>query len=328
MNVKQQSRIEKPVFRIMMLVMALLLCGVSLLQAQDYPSKTINLVIPFGAGGASDVTARAFVHLSNELLGQPMIVQLKPGGGGAIGTEFVAQSKPDGYNALMGHANCNSILPAIEGRSKGPEEMEPVCRINIQNTVYYVRSDSPFKSIKDVIAYAKANPGRLSFGNSGTWSVTDLEWRWLEIKAGMQTRNVPHDGGGQQLLALLGGHIQVAMLATTFSLPHFKAGKLRPIAIQGPKRHPDFPGVPCMKEEGFDTGLDGLWKAVMLPKGTPRPIVDKLAGFFKKVSENKQVIESLHKMGDEFHYLGPDDFAKYWRKDYQVYKDMAKMFGK
>ena len=311
------------------LAMVILPCwGFSVLQAQDYPNKPINLVIPFGAGGASDVTARAFVHLSPEILGQPMIVQLKPGGGGAIGTEFVAQSKPDGYNVLMGHTNCNCILPAIEGRSRGPEDMDAVCRINIQNTVYYVRSDSPFKSIKDVIAYAKANPGKLSFGNSGTWSVTDLEWRWLEIKAGMQTRNVPHDGGGQQLLALLGGHIQVAMLATTFSLPHFKAGKIRPLAIQGPKRHPDFPGVPSMKEEGFDTGLDGLWKAVMVPKGTPKPVIDKLAGFFKQISENKQVIESLKKMGDEFHYLGPDDFAKYWRKDYQVYKDMAKMFKK
>lgn len=325
---QRKFRIGKLTFCALLMATVFPLLAFSTLQAQDYPTKPINLVIPFGAGGASDVTARAFVHLSPEMLGQPMIVQLKPGGGGAIGTEFVAQAKPDGYNILMGHTNCNSILPAIEGRSRGPEDMEAVCRINIQNTVYYVRADSPFKTIKDVIAYAKANPGKLTFGNSGTWSVTDLEWRWLEIKAGMQTRNVPHDGGGQQLLALLGGHIQVAMLATTFSLPHYKAGKLRPLAIQGPKRHPDFPGVPSMKEEGFDTGLDGLWKAVMVPKGTPRPIVEKLALFFKNISENKQVIESLAKMGDEFNYLGPDDFAKYWRQDYQVYKGMAKMFGK
>jgi tripartite-type tricarboxylate transporter receptor subunit TctC len=325
---QKKFRIGRLTHCMLLMAMVFPLFAISTLQAQDYPTKPINLVIPFGAGGASDVTARAFVHLSPEILGQPMIVQLKPGGGGAIGTELVAQSKPDGYNVLMGHTNCNCILPAIEGRSRGPEDMDAVCRINIQNTVYYVRSDSPFKTIKDVIAYAKANPGKLSFGNSGTWSVTDLEWRWLEIKAGMQTRNVPHDGGGQQLLALLGGHIQVAMLATTFSLPHYKAGKIRPLAIQGPKRHSDFPGVPSMKEEGFDTGLDGLWKAVMVPKGTPRPIIEKLASFFKKISENKQVIESLTKMGDEFHYLGPDDFAKYWRKDYQVYKDMAKMFKK
>lgn len=325
---KKECGVKQLVFCLFLCVAIVPFFGVSSLKAQDYPTKPINLVIPFGAGGASDVTARAFVHLAPEILGQPMIIQIKPGGGGALGTELVAQSKPDGYNVLMGHTNCNSILPAVEGRSKGPEEMAAVCRINIQNTVYYVRSDSPFKTIKDMIAYAKANPGKLSFGNSGTWSVTDLEWRWLEIKAGMQTRNVPYDGGGPQLIALLGGHIQVAMLATTFSLPHFKAGKLRPLAIQGPKRHPDFPGVPCMKEEGFDTGLDGLWKAVMAPKGTPRPVIEKLSLFFKKISENKQVIESLTKMGDEFNYLGPDDFAKYWRQDYQVYKEMAKMFKK
>lgn len=300
--------------------------GLSNLQAQDYPNKTINLVVPLGVGGSSDLTARTFVHLSPEILGQPMVIQIKPGGGGAIGTEYVYQAKPDGYNILLGHSNCNSVLPALEGRSRGPEDMEAVCRINIQNTIYWVQSSSPFKTLKDVIDYAKANPGKLSFGNVGTWSVTDLEWRWLEIKAGMKTRNVPYDGGGQTLLGLLGGHVQIAMISPTQSLPHYKAGKLRPLAIEGPNRYAELPNVPSMKELGYDTGLEGLWKGVMAPKGTPRPVIEKLASFFKKITENKQVVESLGKLGDEFNYMGPDEFAKYWREDYKVYKDMAKMF--
>jgi tripartite-type tricarboxylate transporter receptor subunit TctC len=319
-------KIGKMTFCLLVIFSVCTFLSFSTLQAQDYPNKSINLVVPLGVGGSSDLTARTFVHLAPELLGQSMIIQIKPGGGGAIGTEYVAQAKPDGYNVLLGHSNCNSVLPALEGRSRGPEDMDAVCRINVQNTIYWVQSGSPFKTLKDVIDYAKANPGKLSFGNVGTWSVTDLEWRWLEIKAGMKTRNVPYDGGGATLLGLLGGHVQVAMISPTQSLPHYKAGKLRPLAIQGQNRYAELPNVPSMKELGYDTGLEGLWKGVMVPKGTPRPIIEKLAGFFKKITENKQVIESLAKLGDEFHYMGPDEFAKYWRQDYQIYKDMAKMF--
>jgi tripartite-type tricarboxylate transporter receptor subunit TctC len=323
---RRHFRIGKLVWCVLLIVSVFPFLSFSTLQAQDYPNKPIGLVAPMGIGGSSDLTARTFVHLSPEILGQQMLIQLKPGGGGAIGTEYVYQAKPDGYTLLLGHTNCNSILPALEGRSRGPEDLESVCRINVQNSIYWVRSDSPFKTIKDMIDYAKANPGKLSFGHPGTWSFADLEWRWLEIKAGIKTRSVAYDGGGEALIGLLGGHIQVASIPPTPTLPHYKAGKLRPLAVQAQVRYAGLPNVPSMKEEGYVTGLEGLWKGVMAPKGTPRPVIEKLAAAFKKMTENKQVIASLAKLGDEFHYMGPDEFAKYWRDDYQVYKDMAKMF--
>jgi tripartite-type tricarboxylate transporter receptor subunit TctC len=216
----------------------------------------------------------------------------------------------------------------MEGRSRGPEDLESVCRINVMSYIYYVHTDSPFKKIKDLIDYAKVNPDRLTFGNSGTGSVVDLEWRFLEMKAGIKTRIVPHDGGGKVITAILGGHIQVAILPSTQSISHYRAGKLRPLAIQGSKRFSELPNVPSIVEEGYDLGIEGVWMGIGAPKGTPRPIIEKLAGGFKKMTENKQVIENYAKLGNEFHYLGPDEFAKFWRKDFQNYKEMAKIFKK
>jgi tripartite-type tricarboxylate transporter receptor subunit TctC len=129
------------------------------------------------------------------------------------------------------------------------------------------------------------------------------------------------------LVALLGGHIQVTMTFLTQYLPHFRAGKLRPLAVYGNKRYPELPDVPTVAEEGFVQATPGgIWKAVMAPKGTPRPIIDKLALGFKKMTENQQAVESLKKLGDNFGYQGPDEFEKFWREDYQTFKKLSTKF--
>jgi tripartite-type tricarboxylate transporter receptor subunit TctC len=125
-----------------------------------------------------------------------------------------------------------------------------------------------------------------------------------------------------------GGHVQVAAFSPGAGLPHVRAGKIRPLAFIGPKRHPDAPNVPTMIEEGYDDGLDGNWQGFLAPKGTPRPIIEKLAAGFKKMTENPRAIAGFQKLGEEFGYMGPDEFAKYWRKDFQIYKEMGKMFKK
>jgi tripartite-type tricarboxylate transporter receptor subunit TctC len=299
------------------------------LHAQEFPTKPINLVIPFGSGGSSDLTARTFVQLSTEYLGQPMIIQIKPGGGGAIGSEFVAQAKPDGHTLLLGHINCNSILPAVEGRSKGPDDLAVVGQINTLYSMFVVQANSPFKTLKDMVEWAKANPDRLTFGNIGNWGVTEFEWRYLASKTGMKTRMVPYDGGGEALIGLLGGHVQTAILAPTQSLPHIRAGKLRALAVTGPKRNSELPDVPAMTEEGYAVAVPGgVWKAVFAPKGTPQPVIDKLSAAFKKMTENKQAIASLKQIGDEFAFMGPDEFTKYWRSEFQNIKEMGKTLKK
>ena len=325
---RREFRIRKLGFCVLLMAAVFPFWGLSTLQAQDFPNKPINLIVASAAGGSSDLTGRTFVHLSQEILGQPMILQIRPGGGGAIGTELVYQAKPDGYTLSLAHSNWNSVLPALEGRSRGPDDMESVCRINVQNVIYWVQSSSPFKTMPDVIDYAKANPGKLAFGNSGSWSVTDLMWRWFELKAGLKTRNVTFAGGGETIIALLGGHIQISSIGPPQSLPHYRAGKLRPLAVEAPTRYKGLPNVPTMKELGYNNGLEGLWKAVLAPKGTPRPIIDKLAAGFKKMTEHKQAIDALEQLGEDFEYMGPDEFAKYWREDYAIYKEMATLFKK
>jgi tripartite-type tricarboxylate transporter receptor subunit TctC len=320
--------IGRVAFCVLLFAALLSFFGFSALQAQDFPNKPINLVIASAAGGQADLMARNLSPLSPEIFGQPLIIQIRPGGGGAVGTELVHQAKPDGYTLSMGKANWSSILPALEGRSRGPEDMEAICRINTAYTFYFVQAGSPFKTFKDIIDYAKANPGKLTYGNSGVWSLTDLEWRWIEMKAGIQTRNVAYEGGGASILGLLGGHVQVAAFSPGAGLPHYRAGKLRPLAFAGLRRHPDLPNIPTLIEEGYDTGLDGNWQGILAPKGTPRPVIEKLAAGFKKMTENKQAIAGMTQLGEEFSYMGPDEFAKYWRKDYQIYNDLAKMFKK
>jgi tripartite-type tricarboxylate transporter receptor subunit TctC len=302
--------------------------GAQGLQAQDFPTKPINLYIPFGAGGSSDLTARVMTNIQENYFGQPLVVHLKPGGGGAIASEFVAQAKPDGYTLLFGHTNCNSILPAVEGRSRGPGEYTPVCRISTVYGFMVAKPDAPFKTFKEMVAWAKAHPGELSFGNTGAWSVTDFMWKQIEQKLGFKSRIVTYTGGGKALVGVLGGHVMVSHGAPTQLLPHLRAGKLRALAHSGPARHPDMPDVPSAEEAGYGFAAFGSWKGILAPKGTPKPVVDKLALAFKKITENKQAIANLRKLGDEFGYMTGEEFEKFWRADFEKYKELSKAFKK
>lgn len=296
-------------------------------QAQDFPTKPVTVLIPFGPGGASDLTLRTFVHLAPEILGQPMIVQPKPGGAGAIASEIVAQAKPDGYTLLFGHTNSNSILPAIEGRSKGPDDLVSVCRVNTSGTVFIAQPNAPFNNFKEMVAWAKANPGTLSVSVATAWSMVDFTWKQMEQVLGLKLRIVTYDGGAEALVGLLGGHVQASLLSLPQTLPQIKAGKLKALAYNGETRHPDLPDIPTAKEQGYDRVLT-VYKAYMAPKGTPRPVIDKLALGVKKMLEKKEVVEAIRKLGDEVQYQGPDEFAKYWRTEYETYKELGKMFKK
>ncbi len=299
--------------------------GASPASAQEFPTKPINLIIPFGAGGASDLTVRTFIDRAPEFLGQPIVLQMKPGGGGAIASEIVAQSKPDGYTLLFGHTNSNSILPAIEGRSKGPDDLAAVCRVNTSGTVFLAQPSAPFRSLNEMIAWAKTNPGKLTVSTAGTWSAVGFTWKRMEQVLGVKLRIVSYDGGAEALVALLGGHVQASLLALPQSLPHIRAGKLRALAWSGPRRHPDLPDVPTAAEEGYDKTLS-VFKGVMAPKATPRPVIEKIALAFEKMLETDRAVEGIRQLGDQIEYLGPDEFEKYWRVEFETFKVLGQMF--
>ena len=299
----------------------------TIVEAQEYPTKPIVLVIPMGAGGSHDLTARAVTSVAVDYLGQPFIIQLKPGGGGAIGTELVAKAQPDGYTLLMGGPGWNTTLPAIEARSKGPDDLAAVCRINYTPAFIVTRPDLPYKTFKGMLEWAKAHPGQLVFGHSGTWGHSDLAWKLLMKQTGITTKSVPHDGGGPALMAILGGHIDVNSSNIPVALPYVKAGKLVPLVILDDKRDPNFPDVPTAREEGVDL-VCLMWRGILAPKGTPRPMIDKLAAAFRKMTQDKTVLSMIKQMGDGIYYLGPDEFAKVWREEYEAQKELRKVFKK
>jgi tripartite-type tricarboxylate transporter receptor subunit TctC len=292
-------------------------------SAQDgFPNKPIKLIIPAAPGGSHDLTARAVTSVASQYLGQPIIVELKPGGGGAIGTEEVARAPADGYTLLMGGPNWNTTLPAVEGRSKGPDDMEPVCRINYSPVMAAARLDAPYQTFKDMIQWAKDNPGKLVFGHTGPWSQSDLTWKQISKITGIETRNVPHDGGGPSTLALVGGHIDVAINPTTTFYAQLQAGKIRPLAVLDDERDPSFPDVPTARESGVDVTYD-LWRGIIAPKGTPKEVIDKLSAACKQMVEDPSVVALVEKLGDRIQYLSAEEFGPVWREEFELHKALG-----
>ena len=204
--------------------------------AEEFPSKPVTLVIPVGAGGSHDLTARALASVAPQYLGHPVIIQLKPGGGGAIGSDFVAKSKPDGYTLLFGGPGWSTTLPAIEGRSHGPDTLAAVCKINHGALVWTVNAAKPWQNLKELVEWAKANPGKLVHATTGPWGVADLPVKQLMKEHDFTAHLVPYDGGGPALLAILGGHADSNINPLPQMLPHIRSGKLRAIAVLQAKR--------------------------------------------------------------------------------------------
>jgi tripartite-type tricarboxylate transporter receptor subunit TctC len=299
--------------------------------AQEYPTKPVTVVIPQPPGGASDLIFRAVTSVAAEYLGEPIINRLMPGGLGAVGSDFVAKAPPDGYTLLAGALGWNTALPAIEGRGKGPDDLVAVCRINYNPTLIVAKADAPFKTWKQLMAWVRENPGKLTVGTPGPWSPPDMAWKLIVQQTGIRVRIVPFHGGGPMFVALLGGHIDVGHARPIMYYPYKGTGKLVPLLLLDEKRHPDLPDFPTSIEEGLDSQINVVsrpWAGIMAPKGTPRPIVDKLATAFKKMVEDKTVIAMLKRFGDSINYLGHEEFTKYWREEYEFYKELGKTLKK
>lgn len=291
--------------------------------AQEFPTKPIELVIPYGPGGSHDLTARALASVAHQYLGQPLVVALRPGGGGAVGSQYVARAKPDGYTLLLGGSGPNTIFALVQKAPTGPDQFAPVARINHSPAIFSVRADAPWKTLREAIDYMKKNPGKLNFANTGTWGAADLPMRMLARAADVEYNNVPYDGGGPALLAVLGGHADASFLFAAQLLPQIAAGKMRALAVTDTRRLHDLPRVPTVREEGVDLVFT-QWRAVLAPKGTPQPIRDKLEGAFRKITEDKAVQELIRQLGDEVQFEGGKEFEATWRAEWeQVAKIVA-----
>ena len=306
----------------LLMACAAVLASVAGAAAQDFPTKPVELLIPFGPGGSHDLTARAVASVAHQYLGQPLLVVLKPGGGGAVASQQVIRAKPDGYTLLFGGSGPNTTFALVQKAPIGPDQFQPVARINYSASFLAVRADSPLKTLRDFVDYAKKNPGKLNFANTGPWGAADLPMRIFAKAAGIEYNNIPHDGGGPALLAVLGGHADATFGFTAQLTPQVAAGKMRLLGFTDVKRHPDFKNVPTLKEEGYDAVFT-MWRSVLAPKSTPPAVVEKLEAAFKKLSEDRSFKALIRSLGDEVHFQGGKEFDKTWREEWEQHSKVA-----
>ena len=293
-----------------------------------YPSRPIRIVVPFAAGGPSDIMARTLAQKLTLAWGQPVVVDNRTGAAGIIGADAVAKSAPDGYTLLQAQVG-DTISVSLY--SKLPYNFEkdfaPITLAGLTPFILVAHPSVPARDLRELIALAKAKPGTLSFGSSGAGTASHLAGELLKSSAGIDITLVPYKGQAPATADLLGGQIAMMINNPITSLAHVKTGKLRALAVSTGKRFSQLPEVPTVAESGLP-GFDvGFWLGVLAPAGTPRPIVDKLNGALVKALREPDVIERLAGLGVEIVANSPDDFARVVRADIVKWAKVVKDSG-
>jgi tripartite-type tricarboxylate transporter receptor subunit TctC len=292
--------------------------------AQSYPTKPVRLIVTYPPGGSSDLMSRVYGAKLSELWGQPVIVESKPGAAGSIGMDFAAKQPGDGYTFVVGNLQPVAVNPLL---SQVPYNIQKdfvaVSQISQGPNVLVVQADSPFKSLADVVAYAKANPGKLNYGTSGPGSVSHLSAEMLKNITKAQVVEVPYKGGVLAVQDLLGGQIQFIFSDTLPAMQHIRAGKLRALCVTGEQRYELLPEqTPCQNDA---RGLAAVnWWGVLYPAGTPRPIVDKLQADTVKALADPDTKKRFADLGVETKSSTPAEFSAFIKAETDKYAKLIK----
>lgn len=269
------------------------------LHAEDFPARPITWIVPYAPGGITDTNSRLVAEEMSRVLGQPVVVDNRAGGGGIVGTEQAARARADGYTMIyvtQGTIAANVSLK--KSLSYDPlTSFVPVRLIAQTPNLFVARQDAPFSTVKDLVAYAKANPGKLSFASSGVGTATHLVSELFKTVAGIEMLHVPYKGSAPAINDLIAGRIDVMFDYQVSAGPHVEAGKLKPLAVTSPERMSAVPGVPTMIEAGFPGVTTESWSGIMVPAGTPPEIVDKLAAAAKVAVVSERVRAYNDKFG-------------------------------
>ncbi|MGZ5118271.1 MAG: tripartite tricarboxylate transporter substrate binding protein [Burkholderiales bacterium] len=266
-------------------------------SAQSFPTKPVRLVVPLAPGGGGDIVARIIGQKISEPLGQPVIVDNRPGGSTIIGTELVARSAPDGYTLVMATSS-HGINPSLYKLPFDPiKDFTPVCFFATSPMMLTVHPNVPAKTVKDLIAVAKANPGKLNYASSGTASIVHLAGELFNVSAGVQTVHIPYKGTGPALNDLLSGQIDMMFASPVPTIPHVKAGKLRAIAMASTQRSPAMPELPTVAEGGIPGFEAATYFIVLGPANMPAAVVSKLNGEMIKAAQLSDVKDRLSTQG-------------------------------
>ena len=272
---------------------------VGVAQGQGFPERPVKIIVPFTPAGSSDIVARAMADGASEVLGQPVVVENTPGAGGNVGTLRAARSPADGYTLVqctIGTCSINGSLYANPGFDV-QKDFVPVFLTGGVMNVFTVNNNFPAKTMQDMVAWAKANPGKLTFGSSGIGASNHLAPEWLAFLTGISMIHVPYKGSGPAIIDLIGGQIMMFNDNEPSILPQIKSGKVRALAVTGPQRSRALPEVPTMEEAGYKGFVVEPWFGFMAPKGTPQPVVDKLNAAFNAALANPRVRKRLEEAG-------------------------------
>lgn len=301
-------------------------CGVAQAQA-NYPERRITFVVPYPPGGATDVTARMLAQKLSEAWKQPVIVENKPGAGGIVGNDFVAKAAPDGYTVLVAITqiiqapSLNATLPYDVAK-----DLAPIAQVCLSTIALVVPEQQPFKTLKEYVDFAKANPGK-PYGSFGNATTSHLYGELLKKTAGFDMTHVPYRGSAPMLNDLLGNQVTGAFIDLTTGMPQIKAGKIRPLAVGGEKRNPFLPNVPTMAEQGFPGFEAEGWVGLLVPAATPKPIIDKLSAELAKIIASPEGVEKIQTFSMVPVGGGAEVFAKALKTDQQRWADVVKATG-
>ncbi len=308
----------------------LLACGVA--QAQDaFPSRSITMIVPFPPGGVADSTGRPTAAALEKVLKQPVAITNRPGAGGAVGNAAVANAKPDGYTVLMALSSISVIPEADKLFNRKPaytlDQFAPVALVSADPVILVVHPSLPVKTVKEVIALARKQPGELSFSSSGVYGALHMPMEMFLHAAKLKMRHVPTTGGGPAITQLLGGHVTMTAGGPAAITSHVKAGKLRPIVTWGAERHPNYKEVPTFKEQGMDI-VYYIWAGMFVPAATPEPVVKVLRDAVRQAVADADFRSQMAKVNSPVNYLDAPDFAKYVDADAKRLAAVVKVVGK
>jgi len=295
-----------------------LLLGQGTVQAQvNYPTKPIRILVGFAAGGNTDIVTRTLAARMQDVLGQPVIVENKPGAGGVVATDFVAKAAPDGYTLLMSSLGPHTISPSLL-KSVGFDplaDLAPISNVTFNALVLMVNPTVPARSVSELINYAKANPGKLNFGSSGVSGTTHLSGEVFNTMTGTKLVHVAFRGGPPAIGALLAGDIQMMFANISDALPQIRGNKVRPLAVTSTKRVPQLPDLPTLAESGL-SGYDvGPWNGLVAPAKTPPEIIGKLAEAVQRITREQAFRDKMFEVGSSTIGYSPEQFRNTIRHD-------------
>ena len=296
--------------------------------AQDYPARQVRMIVPFGAGGPADVYARIIAQHLSEQLKQTFIVENRPGAGSIIGTDAVAKSPPDGYTLLVmsnTHTTNESLVASKPFQLM--RDFVPVAPLNYSDLIMVVHPSVPAKDLKEFIALAKKDPGKLNYASSGVGTPYHMAGELFKSMSETDIVHVPHKASGEARNAVIGGHVQMMFDAITTMAPNVTAGQVRALGTTGTKRSELTPDVPTVAEAGVPAYEATIWLGVMAPAGTPQPIVDKLNAEIAKVINRADVKENWAKQGAVPLVMSPAEFDKYLRADIEKWARVVQKSG-